>query len=222
MHTPIHCVLLLLAILALLSCTTAAPTSDETPRDVGDCNDFTDTIDEAAFVLAPQTSSVGMYNGVTYAGFGMSSKSVVTGTAGGVYPQSGSNVASATIVTDAIQIGQATLQPFGTIVASPSQSFDLEEAWFACVLLQGSPQVASVPVGCTISVAGFGKDNMPVPAVSFSFSPPNPLGSSMTYFQLPYTFRYLKNATFGIATTSFIPPPNTVLYLDSVKHCNYN
>jgi hypothetical protein len=143
------------------------------------------------------------------------------GTVGGIIPESSPNVAAATILNDLVQLGQLTLQPFGNITASPSAYFDIYSGRLACTLLQGNPQVPSVPLGCTVTVTGIDKDSNSVPAHTISFSPTNILANSMVFFQLPDSFRNLISVTFGVATSALLPA-TTVLYLDSVNVCTYS
>lgn len=142
------------------------------------------------------------------------------GTIAGVTPHSGNNGAVASMNIDLIQVGAFTLNPFGSILATPSQAFDLYSFWFGCGQGTANSQAPSTPIGCSISVTGYTKDNFVVPVASFNYAPTSSTGSPMVLATLPLTFRSLKNVTFGIADTSSVTA-DAILVLDDVTHCNY-
>ncbi|EXJ92616.1 hypothetical protein A1O3_01168 [Capronia epimyces CBS 606.96] len=147
--------------------------------------------------------------------------SLVTGYTNGVYPSSGANDATAALSTDLIRLGTLSLTPYGSIIASPSTSFDLTSFSFGCGQFQANPQAPGVPVGCAISVTGFDISDQQIPEATFSYAPPDLLGSHMVLATLPSTFRGLKNVTLGVAASSLLVP-TTLLDIDDVKHCNYS
>ena len=138
-----------------------------------------------------------------------------------MYPQSGINDAASTIRGDAIRLGTLTLNPYANIEARPSKSFDFVSFYFGCRELVVSPQVPSIPLGCTIAVTGFDINGKQIPEASYSYSPSNSLGSPMALVGLPITFRNMKNVTIGVATSS-LDTTTTILVLDDVVHCNYS
>ncbi|OAP58413.1 hypothetical protein AYL99_07503 [Fonsecaea erecta] len=212
--------LVLVACLARALTVFAAPTPNETPSGVSSCSGYTDTFDEDGYVLVPQLNPVGTYHGVTYTGFVGASKGLVTGNVGGVVPVSSPNVAVGSITDVLVYFGQLTLQPFGTITAAPSGSFDLVDAWMGCFQQQVSANLPGLALGCTVTVTATDQDGNQIPETTLSYDPPDPLNAAMVLVTFPSTFRNLHSVTFGIATSTLLTA-TTNLALDNVTHCNY-
>lgn len=96
----------------------------------------------------------------------VNSASPVTGTNGGVIAQSKPNTAIA-VTPEMIAAGN-----LGTISAGPHIScFDVDSFYFACSL-NAQQGVASVAVGCDVSVTGFKDDGRTmVGSVAFNYDP---------------------------------------------------
>ena len=135
-------------------------------------------------------------------------------------PHSGKDSVAASITNDVVTFGGLTLNPFASILASPSKSFDLQSFYFGCGELVSNPQIPSIPLGCSIAVTGFDQRGKQIPVAMFSYSPNNLLGSPMALAALPATFKNAKNVTLGVATSS-LDTASTLLIVDDVTHCNY-
>ncbi|ETS83194.1 hypothetical protein PFICI_05070 [Pestalotiopsis fici W106-1] len=169
--------------------------------------------------LVDSLKTVGVYNGLDYNGF---SPAAPPAFLGGVIPNTKKNVIVASLTSDILNLGTDSLKIFGTIAAQkPVIGFDLTSFYFGCTLFTPASS-ATIPLSCTISVAGFYANGKPAPTVKFSFSPTAGIlaPSAMKLAVLPTTYRALKNVTIGVDSSQVIVPA-TALALDSVSHCNY-
>jgi hypothetical protein len=133
---------------------------------------------------------------------------------GAVIAQSGSNVA-ANGVPDTLRDGGIS------ITAQSVKSFDLEYAYFGCVV-DTVETAASVAQACTVAFSGYKKGQSEVfKTVNVQFNPTNPLASKMTKATFDRSFAGLDRVDVAIVG-GLTPSVLTGLLIDNVQYRVYS
>jgi hypothetical protein len=169
--------------------------------------------DRTALPGASEINPVGNYKGLNWKALDIL-QAGVAGIATGVTPQSGNNVA-ANGVTDTVLAGGIS------ITAQSVKSFDLQYAYFGCVV-DTVETVASAPQACTVAFSGYKKGSSDVfKTVNQQFDPTNAVVSKMSKATFDSAFAGLDRVDVAIVG-GLLPNTVTGLLIDNVSYKTYS
>lgn len=199
-----------LAALGLLS---AATQATPVPASSASSNTVLATFDDLPSLPGvSQLNPVGNYKGLNWNALDVLQAGVLGINA--VLPQSGINVA-ANGVTDTLLAGGIS------ITAQSVKSFDLEYAYFGCVV-NTLETAASVPQACTVAFSGYKKgSNKVFKTVNQQFNPTNALISKMTKATFDSAFKGLDRVDVAVVG-GVTPSALTGLLIDNVQYKTYS
>jgi hypothetical protein len=160
-----------------------------------------------------EINPVGNYKGLNWKALDIL-QAGVAGIATGVSPQSGNNVA-ANGVTDTLLNGGIS------ITAQSVKSFDLQYAYFGCVV-NTVETVASVPQACTVAFSGYKKGSSKVfKTVNQQFNPTNAVVSKMSKATFDSAFAGLDRVDV-VVVGGLLPTTLSGLLIDNVSYKTYS
>jgi hypothetical protein len=167
--------------------------------------------------VLPATASPGIYDGINYSQFGLTSR----GSLGGLLPASAPNVITVSLPKNVFN-GNADLNPTSTATVSGTGTkfFSLLEFYFGCIGTT-TETVIDVAAGCDVAVMGYNIEGEMVGEAAFNFAPSALEGAVMARAVLPPSFVGLVNVTFGLSSAA-LGVSATALNLDNVTHINYS
>lgn len=173
----------------------------------------------ATFDDLPSVPGVSELNPVgNYKGLNWKALDVLQAGVGGinaVLPQSGKNVAANGITSTILQGGGIS------ITAQSVKSFDLEYAYFGCVV-NTVETAASIPQACTVAFSGYKKGQSKVfKTVNQQFNPTNPLISKMSKAAFDSAFAGLDRVDVAVVG-GITPSTLTGLLIDNVQYKTYS
>lgn len=201
-------------ILAALGMLAAAVQANPVPAAAAAGTSVLATFDDRASLIGvSELNPVRNYKGLNWRALDILQAGVLGINA--VLPQSGKNVAANGVTSTVLQGGGIS------ITAQSVKSFDLEYAYFGCVV-NTVETAASVPQACTVAFSGYKKGQSKVfKTVNQSFDPTNPLISKMTKASFDSAFKGLDRVDVAVVA-GVTPSTLTGLLIDNVKYTTYS
>ena len=168
--------------------------------------------DRTALPGVSQLNPVGNYKGLNWKALDVLQAGVLGINA--VLPQSGINVAANGVTNTLLEGGIS-------ITAQSVKSFDLQYAYFGCVV-NTVETAASVPQACTVAFSGYKKGQSEVfRTVNQQFDPTNPLLSKMTKATFDSAFAGVDRVDVAVVG-GVTPSTLTGLLIDNVQYRTYS
>jgi hypothetical protein len=175
--------------------------------------ELADFDDRKAFPGVTVMNPVSNYKGLNWKALDVI-QAGVAGITTGVTPQSGNNVAANGVVETLLAGGIS-------ITAQSVKSFDLQYAYFGCVV-NTLETVASAPQPCTVAFSGYKKGSSEVfKTVNQQFNPTNAVVSKMSKATFDSAFAGLDRVDVAIVG-GLLPNAVTVLLIDNVSYKTYS
>ncbi|KAK5721860.1 hypothetical protein LTR15_006453 [Elasticomyces elasticus] len=174
------------------------------------------------FPLLPQFfSPIGEINGTKYGGFYAQTANGQTQGLNAADDDDDKNVAAANLLSDIIQFGKLTIQPFGTISLNSSyESFNFFGLNLGCKTSASS--LTGSAKSCNILVTGYKLGGAQLPTVTLKYTANGPKSQDLIRFSnlngdFPDEYSDIISMTLGVASGSGLGT-DTTIYIDDVSY----